>query len=220
MLDIQVDTREFNKAWREYQTFNKRALPTIVNMKTYFIARNAVNTTPAVDKAIIEAQLRSVSSRHSPAPLGAILINKMRGSKGEKGLFGKRMASELNKFIRIRNRSINFLRSGWISAIKAIEPFIEKKSGPPYKKSKILGQHKGGAKAAVKSMTNWMCKASIWNSVVGGKKNHGLDKKNDYNKVKKILTLGLQLAINKEVASMKQYVEKKLKEGADKFNRT
>ena len=111
--------------------------------------------------------------------------------------------------INRRIRSINFLRSTWIPAIKKLGLLVPQKGGPrPDSKVKAAGAIKGGAKGAKPGIMTY---SEIWSDVKGGKTLS--------SRVVSIMTKGLQLAINKEIASMKQYVEKKLEQNADKFSR-
>lgn len=228
--DIKVDTRAFDKAFAEYMKFSKRDISEIVNTKAYYICRNAVLLTDTVDKNKIESELRASSDKFPGVPLAAILsakaqkrerFSKKTGKrlKNKAGLYGARMAAAVEKLVRVRKSRSNFLRSGWIPAIKELERFVPTKGGPSYPKVKIHGVPKGGGKGAPKDGV-WKAVASIWNSVTGGTNMHNLAKSNDPAKVQAILEKGLQKAIAKEVASMKAYVEKKLQARANKFNRS
>jgi hypothetical protein len=216
-FDVKVDTRAFDKAFAEYMRFNKRTIPEVINNKVYFVARNAVNTTVAASKESIREDLLKSSAVAPGVPLAAVLVQKGRQTAGKsagsrKGLAGEKMAAAIEKLIRVRQATANFLRAGWIAAIKAVEPAIKSKSGAPkYPKTKTKGVPKGGAKAATENPF-WKATAQIWNSVQGGMK--------PSPKVQALLTEGLNQAIALEVQSMAGYVEKKLQAGADKFNRS
>lgn len=227
---VTVDTRGFNMAFKKYMQECKRDIVDVVNTKAYFIARNAVQMTEAVDKNKIEQELRAASELYPNAPLAAILaakaqnrtrISKKTGKqlKDKAGLYGSRMTAAMEKIIRVHKASSNFLRSGWIPAIKALERVAEKGGAPRYPNTKTYGTPKGGARSARQNST-WRPSSEIWNSVTGGIKKHGLDKQSNPSAVQKILQEGLQKAINKEEASMKAYVEKKLAARAAKFNRS
>lgn len=228
-VKFNVDLTGFNRAFEEYIQFNRRAMSEIVNTKAYYIARNAVNMTDAVDRGKIESELRAPARDYPRAPLGAILVAKQQNReryskktgkrlKDKRGLVGSNMNTAINKLIRLRQNTTNFLRAGWIPAIRDMERFVTSRTGPSYKKVKTKGQDKGGAKGAPKQGL-WKTQASVWNSVVGGDKKPNLETKGSPDKVQRILERGLQKAINKEEASMQAYVEKKLQEGANRFNR-
>jgi len=218
MMTIQakMDTRAFDAALGAYLKWNKRAISEIVNTKAYFVARGAVNTTGAVNKSAIEAELRA-PGRTSSAPVGALIVNARRGAKGEKGLNRAKMEAAVNKLVRARQRTVNFLRSGWIPAIKKLESLVPKKGGAaPYKSIKQHGAPMGGANAA-KESSLFKAQAEIWNTVTGGKPVAGILSKGSPAKVAAIIEDGLQKAINKEMKSMLQYINKKTLEGLEKL---
>ncbi|SRR6266568_9293321 len=215
-VNIKVDLRGFNKAFKEYMEFNKRALPEIVNTKAYFIARNALGTTKAADKEHIREQLEAPSRNYPNAPLAAIIVNAQRqatgkNARGRKGLYGERMRRAIDRLIRIRQSHVNFVRAGWKTAMKQLAPYVRSKAGQAQiplgiKERPMLG----GSKHAPES--SWLPKASIWNSA-RDKTGKGTEK------IQTIIIEGLQEAVNKEVRSMKQYIERKLNEGIKRFNR-
>jgi hypothetical protein len=211
-VDINVDTKDFDAAMKKYMEFTKKSIPEIVNTKALYVARAAVSLTATVDKTKIEAELKA-QARNGKGPLAAIVVNAQRGRKGEKGLFGAKMAAAVNKLIRIRKRGANFLRAGWIPAIKALSPFVKQKGGAASIKGvKAFGAPKGGALVA-KPSPIWSCKAEIWNSVSGGK-----DKQpSNAPRVTRLIVDGLQKAINKEKDSILAYIKKKTDEGLKKL---
>jgi hypothetical protein len=213
---VKMDTRAFDAAMKQYVEFSKRSLPEIVNTKAYFVARNAVASTGGVDKGKIEQELRA-TARTGNGPLAALIVNARRGATGQKGLNGPKMSAAINKLVNARKRTVNFLRAGWIPAIKKLESLVPKKSGAAsYKGVKIHGAPKGGATVA-KPNSTWKSIAEIWNSVSGGTKDAGIQSESNPNRVSAIIQQGLQAAINKEANAMLQYVKKKSEEGLRKL---
>lgn len=210
-VSIKVDTSGFNKAFSEYVKFNKRSMSEIVNTKALFIARGAVALTGASSKEQISDDLLKGSKVMPSAPVAAIIINTNRGKAGQPGLNGQRMATEVNKFVRMKQATRNFLRSGWIPAIKKLNPFVTSKKGAPKMPSGVRskGKDKGGAITAPREGT-WNATATIWNAVFGNNKTKG--------KATQLIQEGLQKSVDKETASMNQYVSNKLEEGITKFN--
>lgn len=217
MVKVDVDLKEFNKAMSEYMQFAKKAPSEVINSKCYFIARNATFTTGASNKEKIRSELTSPSKKNPNVPLAAILVNKQLKTKGKKGLSGKEMGTAIKKFINKRISSINFLRSGWLPAIKILQTAIQrgditfsKKFQPPVNRVvKQRGKDKGNAVYA-RSNTD-RCYAEIENSVQGS---NGISTPD----VQKRLMDGLQAAVDKEVKSMRDYIERKYNEAAKKFN--
>lgn len=211
-LSVTVDTKSFDKAMQEYIKNSKRSLTEIVNKKAYFIARNAVNTTATTPKPAIRKSLM-VSSRKDPrTSVVALLDSAKRKRDGLKGVTGQKKTNSIEKFIKAREATRNFLRAGWIATIKAIEPYVPNKGGAPkYDRTvKIKGRPKGGAKGAP-LYGSWSPTATIWNAIFGGKK--------ATPHVTALLEKGLAEAVALEVRSIYQYIQKELQKNHDKFNK-
>ena len=56
-------------------------------------------------------------------PLEAAIINARRGREGLPGLYGPKMRAEVRRLRSARVRSRRFIASGWLDAIRAVEPF-------------------------------------------------------------------------------------------------
>lgn len=222
MIKCTFDTKAFDKAFDEYLKFSKKAVPDIINAKLYYIARNATTTTQHSDKGKIASELREPSRINPNVPIAAILVNKQLRAKKEKGLSGSAMTQAVNKFIRKRQASVNFIRSGWKNAIKQLEAYLSYSGELGFVK-----RYGGSSKVDTQTMNKRVAKSSgqaipapIRSSsarVYGEIQNNlGGDGKPSLEKIK---TEGLQEAINREVASMRLYIERKLNEGSAKFNR-
>lgn len=206
MINITVDTSQFNKAFKEYMRYSKRSFPEACNQHAYYIARNAVMLTKGADKGEIEATLMGSSNKYPGIPLAAILVNKQLKGKGEAGINGNEMARAVRKYVRQAKASVNFVKSGWIPAIKRLALVVPKKGGSPIPPgTDKVGRDFGGASPATGG--SWNPIAYIWNSVQGSKVNGDKSKK-----VRKILEVGAQRAINMETKSMRDYIVRKQKE--------
>lgn len=199
-MSTLVDTTQFDRKWKEYLKYSKRALTESVNQKAYFIARNAVNVTKAVSKEEIRKDLEAASKKFPGVPIAAIMVNVTNKKKGKKGLRGAAMRTAVEKFIRIRQSHRNFLRSGWLPAVKELEKVVPKKTGKKIPGAITRSGRKlyGGSKAAMQSMKP---SATIWNSI-WSKTNKGT--------VDKHLIKGAQDALDLETKSMEAYILKKL----------
>jgi len=209
-LSAEIDTSKFDEAWKKSVELTTRSLPEFINGHAYFVARNAVGMTKAADKEKIAADLMKPSDTKATAPLAAIFVNKERGNKGQPGLKGPAMQTAVEKYIRRRESFRNFLRAGWIPAVKKLAAVVKSKRGQPQMPTgvKPKGQEKGGANPAEK--VSWNPSAEIWNSVQGGM--------SDSETAAKEIKEGLQKAVDKEAASMLQHAEEKLREGFLPFN--
>lgn len=220
---MSLDMREFDKALNEYMKFQKRSIADVINAKLYYIARNATMTTKATTSTRIDSELKGGSRNYPEAPLAAILINKQLGSAGKKGLTGAKMSKAVEKFIKKRQASRNFIRAGWKNAIVILEKYLKVQgeynfvrrwmaSSPVDKDTmKKKGKFENLGKAIPAKITSspraW---GEIENSV------HGKDPSESLDRVK---VEGLQKAINMEVRSMITYLERKLNPVHSEFNR-
>lgn len=200
MLTLTVDTKEFDRVFKEYMKYSSRDFAEACNQHAYYIARNAVKDTYSTPKDRVATDLMKPSRISNTAPIAAILVNKYEKSKGRKGLSGPNMAKAVEKFIKKRQRSVNFLRAGWIPAVKMLEKLVPRKGGASITGIKARGKPKGGAIPARASNSPI---AYIFNNVLG---------KPNENRVKGILADGAQKAIREETESMKEYILKKQKD--------
>ncbi len=201
---FKLDTREFRQTLDLYGKFSKRDRAVIVNTKAFYIARRAVVETIKADKKNIRAFIRAKS--------GAIvgrLINKRRGARGEKGLYGDAMAEAVIAVLANRLRSVAFLKSGWLRAIKTLEPLAERIRGNsvPRKDSTVkeYGKAKGDARPAREGAIITM--ATIRNLAIA--------KHDKHDALGKFGGPALQRAIDFETRSMNDYIERKLRDAAN-----
>ena len=206
MLTFKMDTTEFDKVFKEYSNYSKRSFAESCNQHAFYIARNAVNVTKAADKNTISSKLSSPARKYPGAPLAAILVNAELGNKGKKGLSGPKMATAISKYIKRMQSHVNFVRSGWIPAIKKLRFVVPNKGGTPIPSGTDKpGRNFGGAQPAIAGLNPT---AYIWNSIWGSKKN----KAGSSDKIEKILQEGAQKAVDMETQSMRDYIVRKQKE--------
>lgn len=206
MVSITVNTKEFDKAMKEYLKYSKRTFVEAINQHAYYTARNATQTTYAADKEAIRRDLEKPAEVYPEVPLAAILVNKELASKGKKGLTGEKMRVAVEKFIKKKQSHRNFLRAGWIPAIKKLASVVPKKNGTKIPSGTAKkGRNFGGATAAKDA---WKTVCSIWNSALG---------KDESSRAVRYVEEGAQKALDKEVGSMLAYIERKQGEGILKF---
>ena len=143
-VTFKIDKTEFDRAMRAYREVSKRTPAEICNKKAYYIARRALWYTDKADSKKIAAELGSLrkgkmrlttrtrytwSGKTYQAPFAALILNA-RARPGQ-GLYGAKMTEAIQKFLAARMRSVAFLKSGWIGAIKALENFVGSKAGLP-----------------------------------------------------------------------------------------
>jgi hypothetical protein len=222
MVKIAVDTKNFDMVLKEYMTFSKRSVADIINAKLYYIARNATMTTKHSDKGKIRSELEGPSHDYPSAPLGAIIINAQLGAKGEKGKQGAKMAKALEGLIKKRGSYINFVRSGWKNAIQEIEKYLKNKG--EFRFVSRWAQNAPVNKETMKKKTTPNMGMAITAKIERGPRVWGEIQNNVTGKEAKpsmdlIKKEGLQKAVDKETASMRIYIERKLNDGAQRFNR-
>lgn len=221
---------EFRRTLREYREYSKRDDVTIVNTKAFYIARGAVRETHKADPSVIDRTLSQLIKEHDAknagklvkvkrfgrfgkveeAPLVSLLINAERGRKGMPGLYGSSMRAAVRRFIPRRKQAAGFIASGWIPSIKAFEPLAEKKGSAPAldRSVKQVGRPKGRGIPADKGQyvpTAILQNMAVARGLTGG------------TALEKWAQAGLQAAFNNEISSMKEYIEQKKQETANKF---
>jgi hypothetical protein len=180
-------------------------------------------TTKHADKGVIETELKG-KARDYDAPLAAIIVNSQLKAKGEPGLTGEKMATAIEKLIRRRKASINFVRAGWKNAILMLEDYMRSKgelnfvkryavSAPVDKETlKKKGYEKLGKATVARIERSPRVWGEIQNDVSGKEGSNTTGLENVKNE-------GLQKAINKEIASMRIYLERKINPKHQEINR-
>lgn len=155
---------EFQATLKQYAKINRRTFKEITDSKALFIARGALWNTKKASKEGVKRELLELAytlktsasgrtrkylkqSASRNAPVAALLINWKRGRRGEPGLYGDAMKKAVKNFLASRLRSIAFLKSGWIPAIRILNPLVKSKSGakPIDRTVKQYGKDKGTA---------------------------------------------------------------------------
>jgi hypothetical protein len=220
MLNFGVDDnlKEFNKTFNEYIKFTKRQPAEIVNGKLYFIALQAMRATKTADKLVIEQKLTAPSRNYPDVSLAAVLVNLNQRKKNKKGLFGQQMVEAVQKLIKKQQSRTQFLRSGWIQALKVLDYWNRKnadnlkfvKRFAPKRPDGVrqYGKPKGSCIYARPDRIRTY--GVITNTVGTGRQATPT--------VRPILLKGLKAGIIMEMRSMKQYIENvKFKEAFKKI---
>ncbi len=229
---FRLDTREFDRSLAAYMQVTTHNTAEVINKKAFFIARRAVRETPSTTKGQIASSLGKITrskrkgtmlhlvaaqqtyghlqGREATAPLAALIINARRGRKGEPGLEGASMTAAIASLIAARSRSRSFLKSGWLPAIKLLEPLVTDKRGEPatsYRGAKQYGIAKG---ASMPARPGWKVRCIIENTVreSGKRANDALIRKGGP---------ALQRAFDFEAASMAGEVLRRQYESARKL---
>ena len=182
-MGFKLDTREFDATLRRYRELHRRrTVPEIVNKKALYIARGASQLTPkpstdAIKKAIGRELFgmehtqsgrgkRVLNIGKNGAPVGALIINFLRGQKGLRGLYGAEMKDAINRLVGSRIRARAFLAAGWIPAIKKLSALVSNKSRIPKadRDAEKIKNPKGSVRPATRD--GWKSVATIINEAV------------------------------------------------------
>jgi len=226
------DQSKFDSALARYIQTSSKDMVTILNTKAYYIARKSLWFTKKAQASDIRAFMskyvtvttgRRVNektgrmkkfkdytfekSSGSEAPVIALIINANRGHAGRKGFKGPDMRKAMEREQGRRMKSIGYIKSGWIYAIRKLEPHSEDKSGSSDGGVNVRGVPSGHAIIANEnSMT----------AVIGNRYHSNWDKRGGFYAV---VSKGLQRAFDDEAKSMEQYILKKQKAAAEQLNK-
>ncbi len=116
------------------------------------------------------------------------------------------MEQAARKLLASRLRSVGFVASAWLAAVKTLFAVLKDRSGVRLDSSvKWYGKPKG---SAIPARGGWNPLATIINSISKGG-----------TRVNAIITAGAQEALDKEAKSMDEYVMRKLAPHHEKFNK-
>lgn len=225
---VKFDTRELERALKQYASVSKKSLSEIVNQKAFFMARGACRKSYRAQKGKIETELgkdadlvKQISrgknagkfkrigfSIKNNSLANAILRARIH-AKGAPQPPASELLGRIRKFIAARAAAAAFIASGWIPAIRFFESRVKSKTGAPPRDPAVkarTGRPMGGA---VEAQPGWNPKAVLWNSAVA-QKSH-----NQSESLNKVAGDALAVAMADEVRSMKEYVAKKLQGDAN-----
>ena len=210
LVTVKVEGLDhLQSVFNEYMKYSKRVPMDACNIHMYFILLTAIKETVAATKEEIERDLNAPSSLYPNATVAAILVNYNRGKKGLKGYQGGQMADAVEKFIRRKVNTRNYLRVGWKPALKEFKRVIPSRRGAPKSPNvRSRGKPLGEGKPA---RLSWTTSASAVNAV------HGPNGSNS-GEIEALIEVGAVKAVQAEIASMLEYIEKKMEELANRFN--
>lgn len=144
---MKVDTREFQRVAEALLTTSSRTYPQFVNGQMLNVARLALKLTEKADRRKIESQMGVVKSRQTlrsgkagakgwvritKRVLGAAPEDTMAGrillarhaKTGEWTIKGATFADKVIALIAAKVRSVAFIKSGWIPAIRELSKLV------------------------------------------------------------------------------------------------
>jgi hypothetical protein len=169
-----VDMGEFRKAAQALLQTSSRSCVDFTNGQMLRVASNAIKFTQKANRSKIERQLGVVSSRikarsgeagkkgwvritnrvlRKDSLAERILLAKFRKT-GKWGIKGKDLAEKAMNLVKAKVRSVAFIKSGWIPAVRILSGIVYKK--PQIERISLtnikLGQDKGGCLPATKNL--------------------------------------------------------------------
>ena len=209
MITCRANTSEFSKTMDEYLKWSKKQPQEIVNAKLYFITLQSMRETKTATKPQIRSSLNEKSKKYSNRTVGEILTYIYLRSKNRFPRKAATLAARVEKFIKRRESHIQFLRSGWIPAMKKLNfwnrrgdiSFVKSKAPKPPDGIKQFGVEKGDVIPARQVLN---ARGTIFNYIGRGKQAS--------KTVRAILQKGLDAGVRQEIRSMREYIK-------DKFDR-
>lgn len=204
----------------------KRGAADAVNTHMYYTACKTVNFTHKASLNDIRRDFQHATklktlksgkfskakrqeSAFGSAMMGKV-VNKRRGAKGLRGLSGPQMEDAIRTLYNLRVRSIAFIASTFLPAVKLFERVASRVTGkPPLEKNvRQYGRKKGGGLLAKDD--KWPIRAAIYS--------YGETKGDKKDAVARYGGQGLQMGFNSELANLKRFLERKMQEAANTVN--
>lgn len=224
----------FNAALKVYlDRLPQEKIPHALNKKAFFIALRAMQETPKFGPFKIAWELmRPVTARRKDGSSGSVPVGYVLAAKrashawveaSEKARSRKRKSAtwqqkawvklierKFSTMIGARKRALGFIRIGWLSAVKQLNPYVKDKGGAPGSDSslRLRGSMKGSASPAKPGFNSQVMMVNTAQAV--SDERYGL------------IRFGqpaLQRAFDIETADITEYLQREaLKELTDQFN--
>jgi hypothetical protein len=214
-MSVILDFSQFDAVLRAYVARCPHTLDAIVNKKMYYILRAAWEGTPKAERSTIEQALNVVAykisrsrktgkSKRGTAMVGKgsrvyALVNARRRKAGLKGLHGKDMEKAARKLVGARLRASGTLRRGWLLALRTFSAAA--------KESMVNaqdGRQPTGRGRASAAQPGWDPSASsVYEVNIESRHEARIDPR---------VEAAVADAFEREQASMKEYIERKIQE--------
>lgn len=227
-MSLQIDSREFNAAFREYMKHTQRDTAEVLNQKSYSILLASIKLTFKPQAETIRQALGAIGQRiriitrgknKGKVKAGRVIVGKdslaeriVRAKFHEAGRpqptqeEGQALAE---KYISKTVSAIGFLAFGFLAALHGFAGSIGVKSKPSSRNAfvRTAAAKRGGASPA---KPGWRPEAAFWNtSDAEGNTNPAVETH---------ASAGLQAAITQGIGRMADHVAKKLQATADKYS--
>jgi hypothetical protein len=220
---IHFDTKEFDQAIRQYAAQSRRDFAEICNAKAKDLAFESLRLTHRADANRMRQELSSsvaqkivISHKTGRTKGGAMvtyhydesgreslaarLVNWRRAKAGEPMLWGTKLEEAARRLVAARVRSVSFVRSGWLPAIRRL-------GGAGGQGARQVGVPKGYAVPAQPGV-----------SPVSAIVNTALSSEGAGSRLAALAEAGLRLAYAAVTRDMQAYMERKLQQTANRFS--
>lgn len=166
-VGITIDTREFKAAAEALWLKSSRTFPGFVNGQMLKVASEAIKATDKADRQSIERELgafgkdsggKSFRIKKSDwarleGTFAAKIVNARLRARGEKTIWGRALGAAALKLIAAKKRSVAFIKSGWIPALRDLSTLAYSSGGRAQDRAgfydaKQFGQAKGSVMPA------------------------------------------------------------------------
>lgn len=230
VTNTKVDAGYFISKWRGYVKVMSRTLPQAINDKLFMISRASLWFTHKADRADIQKTLgrvsvsnvkatgkkryahRLVKAKMHDAPLIALMLQKRMMKKEGHGYSGpnrfSNMKADIQKVLAARNRSVAYIKSGWVPAIKKLAEVTSIPTKYPFPDDATeSGKAKGSAQLA-----------QVGDVMRGVIENEAFSTRDKTGAFEKYGERGLQAGFDNEGKEIESYIAKKTQPAADDFN--
>jgi hypothetical protein len=196
---LTVDSREWANTLRQYLPYVRRDLAYVLNKKGMVISARASRETAKANWSKAKSELRRMAYA---------IITKQRREKGKPLPTKDEWPEVVEAFLVARQRSMAWLKAGWIPAIQEFARAIGKTSTA----KGLRAKHKvGGATPAKQSVSP---RAELFNAAIATHGGTGAESALSEHAGK-----GLKIAMEKEMADMVRFVEREMQRRADQAAR-
>jgi hypothetical protein len=164
---ITVSLQEFHRAAELAIQRSERTYPQFINGQSLAVASQATKLTEKADANRIayemagnvrtKIRVSKMTGRKKAVrqydvmegSLAARIINARLVERGEKPIFGRELVKAARKMIGAKLRSVSFIRSGWIYAVRTLSAAVGYSAGSQAgNTARMMGQPKGYARPA------------------------------------------------------------------------
>lgn len=165
-IELKVNVEEFQRVAEAILRTSSRTYPKFLNGQALRVASNAIQATDKADRVAIERQMGVVGRKETlrgansggkkgwvriskreliDNSFAARIINARKKAMGVPLIWGKELSDAARKMVAAKVRSVAFIRSGWIPAVRALSKEVYTRGAFLARDAKQVGAPKGYA---------------------------------------------------------------------------